>query len=248
MVKTCDRGCLTDGKPTRHANPGACPVIRAERIAAKTQNVPQRSTVPEPSPPGATEPPKPKEPEKSAWDKFVEFVREPAKTVASPDVPQRQESYLLEGEDVVNFWQIVFSLFEFAINGFLRFLGAKVLPPELCDIKGSTASKLLISRNMRHTTSQFFISLGVGTKGEAQALIGEGEGIVSFGNIFLGIGWHLIIEVPKSPRWKEWFPEKPVGAAPASPAGGAVNAWWDPLGVFAKKTEAPASPALAAPA
>jgi hypothetical protein len=248
MVWICDRGCQTDGKPTRHANHGACPVIKQERAAAKTSNVPQRTTDPSPVAPGEPAAPKPPEPEKSALDRFVEFIRTPASTVASPEVPTKQESYLLEGDDVVRFVQIILSIFEYVMNGFLRWMGAPILPDDLCDVTKSKASSLLVSRNLRHTISQIFISAGVRTKGEAQAIIGEGEGIVAFAHIFAGIAWHLITELPKSPKWKEWFPDRPGVAPtfslmPATQPGG--NAWWDPLGVFTKKAEAPAAPAAA---
>lgn len=252
----CDRGCLTDGKPTRHANEGACPVIRAERKAAKTQNVPERRTEPRDAAP-TPEAPKPAAPppEKGAWEKFVEFVREPAKTVASPEVPEKQQAYLLEGEDVVNFWQIVLSLFEFALNLVLRIFGAPMLPDDLMDVKKSKASSLLISRNMRHTTSQLFISIGVSTKGEAQALIGEGEGILAFGHIAAGVAWHFINELPKSPGWKKWIDRAPGAQGPnlLTPTPNASGgAWWDPLGWFNKApadaTKATTPPILSAPA
>jgi len=249
MVFVCDRGCLTDGKPTRHASPSACPVIREERKAAKTQNVPERKTGPDPVP-RVTETPEAKAPEppKGAWDRFVEFVREPAKTVASPDVPEKQQAYLLEGDDVVNFWQIVLSLGEFVLNLVLRIFGAPALPEDLMDVKKSKASSLLISRNMRHTTSQLFISIGVQTKGEAQALIGEGEGILAFGHIFAGVAWHFINEIPKSPGWKKWVERVPGAEGPKGGPQSAGNAWWDPLGVFTKKPDLAKEAAALGPA
>lgn len=237
MVWVCENGCLTDGQPTRHANRQACPIEKARLKAQKTRVAPEATKPPELRIP--TEPPKPKPPpEKGTWDKFVEFVRGDASTVAAPDVPEKQESYLLEGEDVVSFWQIIFSLFEFGMNLLFRFLEVKELPPELCDIKGSKASSLLVSRNMRHTTSQLFISMGVRTKADAQAIIGEGEGILAFGHIFVGIGWHLITEIPKSPKWKAWTATSNAPAPAGAPAASTGNAWWDPLGVFTKKPEA----------
>src|SRR5271155_5030117 len=118
MVYVCAKGCLTDGRPTKHANEGACPVIRAERKANRTPTVPERRTDPEPKPDGSTTPPKPPAPEKGAWEKFVEFIREPATTVASPEVPTKQESYLLEGDDIVRFVQMLLSFGELILNLF----------------------------------------------------------------------------------------------------------------------------------
>jgi hypothetical protein len=237
MSWTCTNGCLTDGKPTKHANQAACPVVREERRRARSAIAPERRAPPEdPAPPASAEPGSALPvPERSAGERVVSFVRESARTVSAPAVPTVQEAYLLEGEDVVGFWQIILSIGEMLINLLLTFLEVKKLPEEICDLKKSKATQLLISRNMRHTTSQLFISLGVKTKGEAQAIIGEGEGIVSFGGIFLAIGYHLVTEIPKSPvidRWKKegiFGPPGPV--APGAPGGTAPRPWWDPWGL-----------------
>jgi hypothetical protein len=248
MVFVCDRGCTTDGKPTRHANVAACPVVRQERAAAKTKTAPATEHLPDAAPEIPDEPKAAKAPEKTGWDKAVEFIRGPAKTVSAPEVPTKQEAYLLEGDDVVNFWQIIFSILELGFNLLCRFLEIKDLDPDLCDVKKSKASSLLISRNMRHVTSQLFISVGVQTKGEAQALIGEGEGIVSFGHIFFGIGMHFLTELPKSPVIKRWRAQNPL-AAPAGPADakGDGRAWWDFAGLFTAKptVEAPKNDGMA---
>jgi hypothetical protein len=255
MVFVCDRGCEVDGRPTRHANEGACPVIRAERQAAKTSIVKDRKTPPgtDPSPPPTKAPAEPAKP-KGTWDSLVEFFHEPAKTVAAPNVPEAQQSYLLDGDDVVRVVQTFLSIIEFAINLFMRYMGGATLPEDLCDVTKSKASSFLVSRNLRHTVSQLFISAGVKSKGEAQALIGEAEGVVALGHIVGGIAYHLMTELPKSKRWKEWFPDKP-GAASGLPdiSGGTKpgQPWWDLLGISGSlgmnKTSTAASTAHVAP-
>lgn len=243
-----------------HANRKSCPdyVPPATTQAPTSQAPPPAPPPPEGESKPPTSPPKPpEEPKKEGFfDRAFGWSRSTASTVSSPEVPTAAQSYVLDGDDVLGFWQIVFSVAEMVINFVLRLgryapgtkdekgndIGGKPLaplPPELCDMRSSNARKMLIGRNMTHVTSQLFISAGVRTKAEAHALISEGEGIVAFGGTFLGIGQHIVSQFLLSEWWASFN-------APAKPgekkAGGFDFSSLDPLGLFSKK-EAPAAPA-----
>ncbi len=206
-------------KHKRHANRKACP----DYVEPHTVDAPQTSTpppgpttppeqqsAPPTTPPKPADAPTPPKGEEGIFDRMFGWNRQPASTVSSTQTPTAQQSYVLDGDDVVGFWQIVFSLLEMVINLFLAWIEAKSLPKDLCDLQASNAKKMLLTRNMAHTTSQIFITLGVKTKAEAHALVAEGEGIIAFGGIFIGIGMHLVTEVPKSKKWQEWTKAEPA--------------------------------------
>ncbi len=227
----------------RHANRAACPITRAAvraQAAAAQQQAPPMQPVPQAASAGPGKAPTPPPAEKgSVVDRLFSWARSPGQTVTAAEAPTAAQSYLLDPEDVTSFWQIIFSVAELVINLFLGWIEAKPLPEELCNLRKSRANQLLVQRNMVHTTSQLFISIGVKTQAEAHAIIGEGEGIVAFGGIIVGIAQHLVTEVPKSRKWKEWFPDVPAG--PKAQAG--TTGWnWDPLGLFGKKEEKATSP------
>lgn len=190
-------------------------------------NPPKTSTAQAPvdSTPPKTEEQKAAVAPKSQGSGFLNIFRSEASTVKSEQVPTAEKGLqLLSGEDTCAFWQIPFTILEMGLNALLKFLKVKPLPPDLCNVKEG-AHAFLISRNMRHITTQFFIYLKVETNEEAHILIAEGESAVTFAGVFIGIAAHLAEELPKSPVIIEWWDNMQKGVAP----GESVWDKWNPF-------------------
>lgn len=193
-------------KPEIHNKKEDCEYWRAINVKPATSEAPPSMNSPPPATAEQKSAPAPQAPAKSG---FLSIEKTPAATVASSQVPNAEDlhglPWLLSESQTVDAWQVVFSGIELVFNTVLRALKCKELPPQLCNLRDGGAKALLITRNMRGTTTQAFIYFGVTTQEQAGTLISEGQGAVSFLGIFAGIAGHLMVELPKSPVLKEWW-------------------------------------------